>query len=101
MKQSFKSIVSTMSGEEAVELGRMFGADGLKIRGKVFAMEVKGELVVKLSTDRADMLIQSGKAQRFDPGHGRPMKQWVSLPPDSSIDWLELAQEAKHFVANA
>ncbi len=101
MKQSFKSIISAMSGEEGVERGRMFGADGLKTRGKVFAMEVKGELVVKLSVDRADTLVQSGKAQRFDPGHGRPMKLWVSLPPDASIDWLDLAQEARIFVANA
>ncbi len=39
----------------------MFGADGLKAGGKVFAMEVKGALVVKLSAARAEAMVQGGR----------------------------------------
>ncbi len=101
MEQSFENIAAAMMDEEGIMRGRMFGAEGLKIRGKVFAMKVDGELVVKLSPARADAVVQSGEARRFDPGHGRPMKQWVSLPPNASLDWLQLAREARQVVAEA
>lgn len=101
MVRNFTEIVEAMSDETGVERGRMFGAEGLNTAGKVFAMEVKGELVVKLSLPRADELVGSGKARRFDPGHGRPMKQWVSVPAASGLDWFALAREAKTYVAGA
>lgn len=76
----------------------MFGAEGLKIGTHVFAMEVRGKLVVKLSAPRADELRKSGLASAFDPGHGRPMKQWVSVDPKAQVDWVELSREALEFV---
>jgi hypothetical protein len=27
------------------------------------------------------------------------MKQWISLPLDSEVDWIELSREAMHAVA--
>ncbi len=44
-------------------------------------MEVKGKLVVKLSAERATELRDAVFAEAFDPGHGRPMKQWVAIDP--------------------
>jgi hypothetical protein len=29
---------------------------------------------------------------------GRPMKQWVAIPPRAKVDWLKLAREAFEFV---
>ena len=79
----------------------MFGASGLKVRGKVFSMAVGERLVVKLSKARADELIDSRQAEAFDPGHGRPMRQWVAILPSSSVDWLKLSKEALDYVSGS
>jgi hypothetical protein len=81
--------------------GGKFGASGLKVHGKIFAMLSKGELVVKLPRQRVDDLIASGTGRRFDPGHGRLMKEWVTIAPRDSRYWGKLAQEALEFVAAA
>jgi hypothetical protein len=52
---------------------------GLKVDGKIFAMHSKGKFVAKLPKDRVDELVRAGKGEYFDPGHGRLMKEWVSL----------------------
>ncbi len=88
----FILIIDAFAGEAAVEVSRMFGSDALKAGGKVFAMHVKGCLVVKLSAPRAEELIAGGVASAFDPGHGRPMKQWVAIGPEH--EWMPLAREA-------
>jgi TfoX/Sxy family transcriptional regulator of competence genes len=77
---------------------RAFGSTSLKTDGKIFAMLVKERLVVKLDRRRVDELIESGVGQRFDPGHGRLMKEWLDVGP-ASDDWLSLATEAEAFVA--
>ena len=41
----------------------------------------------------------SGSGTRFDPGHGRLMKEWLVVEPTSDHDWLPLAREALAFVA--
>ena len=60
-------------------------------------MLVKGKLVVKLSAPRIDELIKGGHSERFDPGHGRVMKEWVAVEEEAG-SWIELAREAYHFV---
>ncbi len=98
MIRDFAGVVAALSAEPGVTRGRMFGAEGLKVGASVFAMEVKGRLVVKLSEARAVELRASGAAVAFDPGHGRPMKQWVSVAPGGTTDWVVLAREALGFV---
>lgn len=94
----FAPIVEAFAGDRRVTHGRMFGSSGLKVGGKVFAMVVKGKLVVKLPKDRVDGLVASGKGEYFDPGHGRLMKEWVSIGTGAKASWLGLAREAKQFV---
>ncbi len=94
----FESVAKTFSTGRAISQSKMFGSPGLKIGGKVFAMQVKGKLVVKLPSKRVESLVGSGKGAYFDPGHGRVMKEWVSIEP-SSGNWLDLAREARDFVA--
>ncbi len=78
-----------------------FGSSGLKIQNKIFAILVKGKLVVKLPQPRVDALIASGEGERFDPRHGgRLMKEWVTVEPTSEEGWLSLAREAMEFVAS-
>lgn len=87
-------MIQALAGSEAVETGKMFGSTTLKRSGKVFAMEVKGMLVVKLTEPRAASIVESGAGTFFDPGHGRPSRRWVSVPPTSPLQWSELAAEA-------
>ncbi len=79
--------------------GKGFGSSGqLKVRGRIFAMLVRGELVLKLPRDRVDELIGTGEGTHFDAGKGRPMREWFVLSPTSSKRWLPLAEEALRFV---
>jgi hypothetical protein len=78
--------------------GGGFGSSGLKVDGRIFAMLSKGELVVKLPRERVDELIASGMGKRFDPGHGRLMKEWVAVAPRHGGSWNEVAEEARQFV---
>jgi hypothetical protein len=80
---------------------RRFGSTELKVHNKIFAMLVRGQLVVKLPRQRVDALVASGDGQRFDPRHdGRLMKEWLVVAPTSAVEWLPLAQEAMEFVAS-
>ena len=80
--------------------GTGFGSSALKVGGKIFAMLTpRGEFVVKLPRARVEALVAAGDGVRFDPGHGRPMKEWLAMAPDSEADWLALAREARAFVA--
>jgi hypothetical protein len=78
---------------------RAFGSTSLKTNGKIFAMLVKDRLVVKLHRRRVDELVTSGHGERFDPGHGRLMKEWLAVDPAADAVWLSLATESEAFVA--
>lgn len=79
-----------------------FGANGLKINTKIFAMLVKDRLVVKLPKQRIDDLLADGQGERFDPHrNGRVMREWLVLSSTSDEDWLALAHEALAYVGGA
>lgn len=82
-----------------VAQAQRFGASSLKVKQKIFAMLVKGRLVLKLPRQRVDALIAARAGERFDPGHGRPMKEWVALEPAAEVEWMPLAREALLFVS--
>ena len=88
----------TYANDEA-QAKKSFGATELKVHGKIFAMLVRGRLVVKISRTRVDALIAAGAGERFDPRHdGRLMKEWLVIDPACEEQWLPLAQEALAFV---
>ena len=100
--ERFERIAARHLAEPSVERGTGFGSSpGLKVGGKIFAMLVKEELVVKLPRTRVDELVASDTGARFDPGHGRLMKEWASVPADGGEDWNALAAEAMKFVRPA
>jgi hypothetical protein len=101
-ERRFEQLSARFLADPAVTQGTGFGsAPGLRIGGKIFAMLVKGELVVKLPKDRVDQLIAAGTGGRFDPGHGRLMREWATVPIDDADDWDRLAGEALQFVGSA
>ncbi len=81
--------------------GSGFGRGSLKYRGKIFAMLVRGSLVLKLPADRVTALIAGGHGVAFDANKGTAMREWFSLAPESRLDWLELATEALAFARSA
>ena len=71
-----------------------FGSKGLKVERRLFAFHSKGRLVVKLPAARVDTLLLEGKGERFDPGHGRLMKEWIAFGYADRTSWLKFAREA-------
>ncbi|HET8630114.1 MAG TPA: hypothetical protein VFL91_22050 [Thermomicrobiales bacterium] len=101
--ERYDRIVEALLGEPGVTQGtsgqRGFGASALAVEGKIFAMLASGDrFVVKLPRQRVDALVASGDGERFDPGHGRLMKEWLVVAPTAAADWLPLAREALAFV---
>jgi len=78
---------------------RAFGSTSLKTGGKIFAMLLKERLVVKLPTARVEELVAEGVGERFDPGHGRIQKEWLSAHGSDPERWHALATESEAFVA--
>jgi hypothetical protein len=96
----FAPIVDAYAPDPMVTAGRMMASFGLKVNGRIFVMFVKGRFVAKLPTSRVDQLVASGEGERFDPGRGMLMKEWISLDPGGA-DLLGLAGEAYRFVRGA
>lgn len=95
----WKSISQGQVAHRGVVPGTGFGrSEGLKVRGKIFAMHVNGELVVKLPRSRVQELADSGIAHPFNPGRGRVMNQWAAVDPSASRRWRHVVEEARAFV---
>jgi hypothetical protein len=77
--------------------GRGFGRSALKFQGRIFAMLVRGHLVLKLPAGRVDELVAAGDGVPFDANKGTPMKEWLALDAESRLGWLPLAREALDF----
>jgi hypothetical protein len=122
-EQVWRGIARAHLKEAGVTSGTGFGrSEGLRVGGKIFAMLVYGDqhparwrvreeprgetdgqraphLVVKLPRPRVDELAAAGLGDRFDPGHGRIMKEWIAVDPSASGQWASLVREARGFVA--
>ncbi|HZP61349.1 MAG TPA: hypothetical protein VFB27_13590 [Opitutaceae bacterium] len=55
--------------------------------------------MMKLPRERVDALVAAGSGTRFGPGHGRVMKEWLTVDSGADVDRLALAEEALAFVA--
>jgi TfoX/Sxy family transcriptional regulator of competence genes len=99
-EELFQGLVEAQLGRPGTSVGRMFGSPILKVAGKVFAMLVKGRLVVKLPKQRVEELLASGVGELFDPGHGKPSKEWAAVDASVSRRWRSLVDEARAFVAS-
>ncbi len=98
---SFLPVVAVFAKDRHVRCGKMFSSNSvLNVNGKIFAMLVRGRFVAKLPKQRVDELVRRGKGERFDPGHGRLMKEWVAVGAGRA-SWVELAKEAYHFVTRS
>lgn len=96
----FAAVVAALVGMRDVtrESRRGFGSGALKVNGKIFAMMTpRAEFVVKIPKARVDELVNDGVGERFEPGPGRIMKEWLALERHPEL-WSNLAKEAYQFV---
>ena len=103
-RERFEDLVDELIGTEGVTPprgGSGFGRSALRFQGKIFAMYVRGRLVVKLPAGRVTALIAAGEGVHFDANKGTPMREWLSLDPDSGLPWLPLATEALDFARSS
>jgi hypothetical protein len=96
----FDDLISAFIGRDGVAPGASpgFGNGSLRVDGRIFAMLVRGRLVVKLPAARVSELVEAGEGIHFDANKGTPMKEWLTLDPASGLDWTQIADEAYRFV---
>jgi len=93
-------VVAAVAGKGGVtrESRQGFGSGALKVNGKIFAMMTpRAEFVVKIPKGRVDELVNQGVGERFEPGPGRVMNEWLALDRHPEL-WTGLAEEAYQFV---
>jgi hypothetical protein len=103
VESRFAAVVEALAGTPGVTRGaegkKGFGSGALQVDGRIFAMvSSSGSFVVKLPKQRVEALEAEGAGARFDPGHGRLMKEWLAVDPAAPLDWIVLAREALQFV---
>jgi len=90
-------VVRAFHAAQKAGKGRRFGSNGLKVNGKLFALIVRGRLVVKLPKARVAALVAAKKGEPFETAPGRVMKEWLVLA-ERSRSCEAMAREAFAFV---
>ena len=99
-QERYEDLIDELAGLDGVTPppgGAGFGRSSVRFHGKIFVMFVRGSLVLKLPAARVEALAAAGEGVHFDANKGTPMKEWLSLDPDSGQPWLALAREALDF----
>ena len=91
----FDPIAARYVERPGVDIGVMFGSEGLRVRGKVFAfVGHKGGLVVKIPEARVTELAEQGAADRMVMRE-RPMREWATIGVAAGAErWDDLIAEA-------
>jgi hypothetical protein len=91
----FDPIAERLLERPGVDIGVMFGSEGLRVRGKVFAFVGHlGGLVVKIPEARVTELAEQGTAARMVM-RDRPMREWATVGVDAGRErWEQLIGEA-------
>ena len=85
-----------LAGVEGVEVRKMFGMPAAFLNGNMVAGLHQDTVMVRLPDDQRAERFAAGWSA-FEPMPGRPMREYVALPPDVAADvhatrgWLERA----------
>jgi hypothetical protein len=90
--------VSKELADAGVVGGSMFGMPCLKIDGKMLAGLYGDAMTFKLPSEPREQALALAGAEHFDPGMGRPMKEWVVIPLEHAETWPTYASQAMEFV---
>ncbi len=84
-----------------VSIRRMFGGKGIYIDGRILALEVNGEILLKADEVSAPAFEAAASRQWAYDGKGKPVRMpYWSVPeeafddPDEMARWVRLAYEA-------
>jgi len=94
---TWDELVAEVTARHPLHESKMFGMPCLKREnGKVVAGLWKdGGLSVKLVDEaQRDAALALPEAIPFDPGMGRPMREWVLVPASRSDEWMRLVEQA-------
>lgn len=94
---TWEELVAEITARHPLRESKMFGMPCLKREnGKVVAGHWKdGGLTVKLTDEAArERALAIPGAERFDPGMGRVMREWVLVPASQSDEWERLVEQA-------
>ncbi|TDO56211.1 MULTISPECIES: hypothetical protein [Kribbella] len=94
---AYDAVAAGLEGAGVVR-GSMFGMPCLKIGKKVLAGMYGDAMTFKLPPEPREKALAVPGAEQFDPGMGRPMKEWVRIPLDQSGVWPDYAAEALEYV---
>ena len=89
-----------LAADDRITLKHAFSSPGLRLDDTIFAMDVKGELVVKLAEGRCEELASDGGARPFAMG-GRQMREWVVIEAERAFEWDAIADEALAYARRA
>lgn len=97
------AIADIFAGLGPVQIRRMFGGKGIYFNGRIFALVVDGELLLK-ADDESAPVFQAAGCRQWNYGSSR-LKKNVAMPywsvppealddPDEMTPWARLAVEA-------
>src|SRR5437867_255100 len=98
-RATYEAVGAALAQIHGARSSKMFGMPCLKVGGKAFAGLYDDALVVKLDADARPHALALAGAHLFDPMGGRPMKEWVVVPPAHAAQWEALAGQALAYVA--
>jgi hypothetical protein len=84
--------------DAGVTKGKMFGMPCLKTGKKVIGGLWGEAMNFKLPPEARQTALALDGAEPFDPGMGRPMKEWVVVPVAHAARWPDLAEAALGYV---
>ena len=96
-----EAIHDMFDGLGPVSIRRMFGGKGIYHQGKILALEVDGEILLKADKESAGAFEQAGSTQWVYEGKNKPVKMPYWSIPDEALDdpdemkkWVFLSYEA-------
>ena len=98
--QAFDALAAELARGRKAERSKMFGKECMKYKGNGFMAYFEGDLVLKLSGQAREDALKLKGSKLWDPsGQGRPMKEWVQIPPAHQARWGVLAEKSVEYVA--
>tara|TARA_R110000744_G_scaffold194082_2_gene312856 strand:- start:736 stop:1104 length:369 start_codon:yes stop_codon:yes gene_type:complete len=101
LEMDIEAINEMFEGLGPVTVKRMFGGQGVYHQGRIIALEVDGEMLLKADKLSAGKFEAAGSTQWAHAGKNRPVKMPYWSIPDSAMDdpdemktWVHLAFEA-------
>jgi len=98
MTDPYVAVRAHFESDDDVEVNQGRGSQGLKYRGKLFVMFLKGDLLVKLNPDRVLELASKGAGERYDPGTGAYMMDRILIRQTEKEHWIEYCEESLRHV---